>query len=44
MLYRRKPGTTVGKGRGVDSPKPLHVVVALAGERSPTKATVGALR
>ncbi|MCY1021515.1 mevalonate kinase [Pyxidicoccus sp. MSG2] len=44
VLYRRKPGTTVGKGQRVDSPKPLHVVVALAGERSPTKATVGALR
>ncbi|MCP3140799.1 mevalonate kinase [Pyxidicoccus xibeiensis] len=44
VLYRRKPGTTVGKGRVVDSPKPLRVVVALAGERSPTKKTVGALR
>ena len=45
VLYRRKPATNaVGMGRVVDSPKPLHVVVALAGERSPTKATVGALR
>ena len=44
VLYRRKPGTTLGRGRVVDSPKPLSVVVALAGERSPTKKTVGALR
>lgn len=44
VLYRRKPGTAVGQGRGVDSPRPLSVVVALAGERSPTKQTVGALR
>nr|WP_225937481.1 mevalonate kinase [Myxococcus sp. RHSTA-1-4] len=44
VLYRRKPGTAVGKGRVLACPKPLSVVVALAGERSPTKATVGALR
>ncbi len=45
LPYRRTPGqATAGKGRGVDSPKPLNVVVALAGERSPTKVTVGALR
>ncbi|HZI14752.1 MAG TPA: mevalonate kinase [Myxococcus sp.] len=45
LLYRRTPGATMaGKGRVVDSPKPVRVVVALAGERSPTKVTVGALR
>ncbi|MCP3100084.1 mevalonate kinase [Myxococcus sp. K15C18031901] len=45
LLYRRAPGAaSVGKGRTVDSPKPLKVVVALAGERSPTKVTVSALR
>ncbi|NVJ23516.1 MULTISPECIES: mevalonate kinase [Myxococcus] len=45
LLYRRTPNAaTVGRGRTVDSPRPLKVVVALAGERSPTKKTVGALR
>ncbi|MBZ4407076.1 mevalonate kinase [Myxococcus sp. XM-1-1-1] len=45
LLYRRAPGSSdVGRGKVVDSPRPLRVVVALAGERSPTKKTVGALR
>jgi len=45
LLYRRAPGAaSVGKGRRVDSPKALKVVVALAGERSPTKVTVAGLR
>ncbi|WP_342374982.1 mevalonate kinase [Myxococcus stipitatus] len=45
LLYRKQPGaSSVGKGKTVDSPRALKVVVALAGERSPTKKTVAALR
>ncbi|ABF90439.1 mevalonate kinase [Myxococcus xanthus DK 1622] len=44
VLYWRKPGAAKGTGQVVESPRPLHVVVTLAGERSPTKKTVGALR
>jgi mevalonate kinase len=32
------------KVRAIESPRPLKLLVALVGERSPTKATVGALR
>ncbi|MBJ6762003.1 mevalonate kinase [Myxococcaceae bacterium JPH2] len=46
ILYRRvldaSPAT--GRARVVKSPRALKVLVALAGERSPTKVTVGALR
>lgn len=45
LLYRRTPdAAVVGRGKTVDSPRPLKVVVALAGERSPTKKTVSSLR
>jgi mevalonate kinase len=44
ILYKKAPGAELGKARTVSSPKPLKVLVALAGERSPTKKTVGALR
>ncbi|AGC46781.1 mevalonate kinase [Myxococcus stipitatus DSM 14675] len=45
LLYRKQPGaSSVGKGKTVESPRALKVVVALAGERSPTKKTVAALR
>jgi mevalonate kinase len=46
ILYRRVPGRSVvtGRAREVKSPRALKVVVALVGERSPTKVTVGALR
>ncbi|KFE67250.1 mevalonate kinase [Hyalangium minutum] len=44
ILYKRLPDQSSGKARGVKSPRPLQVLVALAGERSPTKKTVGALR
>lgn len=45
LLYRKQPGvSSVGRGKTVDSPRALKVVVALAGERSPTKKTVAALR
>jgi len=44
ILYRKAPGAPVGRAKAVSSPKPLNVVVAIAGERSPTKKTVGALR
>jgi mevalonate kinase len=44
ILYRRKPGAEQGKAKVVESPKPVKLVVVLAGARSPTKQTVGALR
>jgi mevalonate kinase len=44
LLYRKAPGAEQGRHQGVHSPKPLRVVVALAGERGPTQATVAALR
>ncbi len=44
LLYRRKPGAAQGRFQVVKSPKPVKVLVALAGERSPTKTTVTALR
>ncbi|MCI0572927.1 MAG: mevalonate kinase [Myxococcaceae bacterium] len=42
--YRRRPGAEAGRARVVECPRPLHVVVALVGERSPTRSTVAALR
>lgn len=44
ILYRRTPGESSGKLKVVKSPRPLKVLVALVGERSPTKKTVAALR
>ena len=44
ILYRRKPGAEQGRAKVVDSPKPVKLVVVMAGARSPTKQTVGALR
>lgn len=44
IAYRRTPGAEAGRARVVQSPKALHVVVALAGKRSPTKGTVASLR
>jgi len=44
ILYKRTPGQSSGQAREVQSPRPLKVLVVLAGERSPTKKTVGALR
>jgi mevalonate kinase len=44
ILYRRKPGAEQGRAKVVESPKPVKLVVVMAGARSPTKLTVGALR
>jgi mevalonate kinase len=44
ILYKRLPDQSAGRVRRVKSPRPLKVLVALAGERSPTKKTVAALR
>ncbi|MBN1206120.1 MAG: mevalonate kinase [Myxococcaceae bacterium] len=44
ILYKRTPGESSGKAKAVKSPRPLKVLVALVGERSPTKKTVAALR
>ncbi len=44
ILYKRTPGQSSGRAREVKSPRPLKMLVALVGERSPTKKTVGALR
>ena len=44
IRYTRRPGAEVGKVQVVKSPRPLKVLVALAGKRSPTKRTVAALR
>jgi mevalonate kinase len=44
ILYKRLPNQSAGRLRVVKSPRPLKVLVALVGERSPTKKTVGALR
>lgn len=44
IRYRLRPGEDLGSARVVKSPRPLKVLVALAGERSPTKGTVAALR
>jgi mevalonate kinase len=44
ILYKRLPEKSAGRLRALKSPRPLKVLVALAGERSPTKKTVAALR
>ncbi len=44
ILYRRKPGAETGRSKVVESPKAVRLVVVMAGARSPTKTTVGALR
>ncbi len=44
IQYRKKPGATLGKVRKVSARRPLGVLVAIAGARIGTKATVGALR
>jgi mevalonate kinase len=44
ILYKRLPNQSSGRARGVKSPRPLKVLVALVGQRSPTKKTVAALR
>jgi mevalonate kinase len=44
ILYKRLPDQSAGRLRALKSPRPLKVLVALAGERSPTKKTVAALR
>jgi mevalonate kinase len=44
ILYKRTPGQSSGRARAVESPRPLKLLVVLAGDRSPTKKTVGALR
>ena len=44
LYYRRAPGTGVARAAEVRPARPLHLVVALAGERTGTKQTVAALR
>ena len=44
VLFRKRPGLDAGRARVVASPRPLRVVVALVGVRSPTRATVASLR
>ncbi|WP_093518196.1 mevalonate kinase [Stigmatella erecta] len=44
LLYKRTPGQSTGRLKVLKSPRPLKVLVALVGDRSPTKHTVGALR
>ena len=44
ILYRRRPGATLGTARPVRSPRPLKLLVALVGPRPPTRVTVAALR
>jgi mevalonate kinase len=44
VLFRRRPGKKRGTAKWVKSPKPLKVLVALAGKRQSTKETVFALR
>ncbi|MFL5350327.1 MAG: mevalonate kinase [Hyalangium sp.] len=44
ILYKRLPNQSSGRARAVKSPRPLKVLVALVGQRSPTKKTVAALR
>lgn len=44
LFYRRPPGTTHGVAQAVSCPRPLQLVVAIAGARAGTKATVAALR
>lgn len=44
ILFRRRPGAEAGVARPVRSPRPLRLLVALAGPRTSTRATVAALR
>jgi mevalonate kinase len=44
ILYKRLPNQSSGRARAVKSPRPLKLLVALVGQRSPTKKTVAALR
>lgn len=44
LLYRRAMGKTPARAQVVKSPRPLKVLVALVGQRSPTKHTVAKLR
>jgi mevalonate kinase len=44
ILYKRLPSQSAGRARGVKSPRPLRMLVVMAGERSATKKTVAALR
>ncbi|MFL5319688.1 MAG: mevalonate kinase [Myxococcaceae bacterium] len=44
LYYRRAPGEAVGHAEAVKAKKPLELVIAIAGERTGTKATVAALR
>jgi mevalonate kinase len=44
LLYRKAPQGERERPRTVRGPRPVRVVVALAGKRSPTKVTVGALQ
>jgi mevalonate kinase len=44
ILFRRRPGAEAGVARKVTSPRPLRLLVALAGPRPATRATVAALR
>lgn len=44
VLYRKSPGAASGKAKAVVSPRPLKVLVALVGERGPTRLLVEALR
>lgn len=44
IAYRRRPGAKLGQATVLVCPVPLHVIVALAGKRRPTRETVGGLR
>jgi mevalonate kinase len=44
ILFRRRPGEKRGSARRVRSPRPLKVLVALAGKRQSTRETVADLR
>jgi mevalonate kinase len=44
VLFRKRAGAAAGRARALHCPRPLRVVVALVGVRSPTKATVASLR
>ncbi|HET9451886.1 MAG TPA: mevalonate kinase, partial [Aggregicoccus sp.] len=44
VLFRKRPGAAAGRARVLACPRPLRVLVALVGERSPTRATVASLR
>lgn len=44
LLYRNASGGGWGRSRPVRCPRPLRIVVALAGERGPTRVAVGGLQ